>query len=135
MGRVAVVISVVALVVALGGTGYAAMKVPRGSVGHAQLRPGAVQTDVVKDGTLLKRDFNVKDLPAGPKGDPGATNVLIRDSAGATAPPGQIGTAGAPPHGGGRAGGGGGSFAGGPHVHHPPGDNPPPLPPGAPRGE
>src|SRR4051812_41411998 len=91
--KVAVVISVLALLVALGGTGYAAMKVPRGSVGHAQLRPGAVQSDVVKDGSLLARDFNPKDLPKGPKGDAGATNVLIRDAAGATAPPGSIGTA------------------------------------------
>ena len=117
MGRLGVVISVVALMVALGGTGYAAMKVPRGSVGHAQLRPGAVQSDVVKDGSLLARDFNPKDLPKGPKGDPGATNVIIRDVAGATAPPGQIGTAVAACQGAERAVGGGGSFAGEPNVN------------------
>lgn len=117
MGRMGVVISVVALIVALGGTSYAAMKVPRGSVGHAQLRPGAVQSDVVKDGSLLKRDFNPKDLPAGPKGDPGATNVQIRGAVGATAPPGQIGTAVATCEGEERATGGGGSFAGEPNVN------------------
>jgi hypothetical protein len=66
-GSPAVVISVIALAVALGGSGYAAFKVPRGSVGHAQLRPGAVQSDVVKDGSLLTRDFNPHDLPKGPR--------------------------------------------------------------------
>ena len=49
---------------------------------HAQLRPGAVQSDNVKDGSLLTRDFNPRDLPKGPKGDSGATNVVIRASTG-----------------------------------------------------
>jgi hypothetical protein len=108
----ALVVSFIALIVALGGTGYAATKVPRGSVGHAQLRPGAVQSDVVKDGALLARDFNRRDLPKGPKGDPGATIVVIRDTSGASTAPGQTGTATADCQGEERAVGGGGGFAG-----------------------
>ena len=113
-GSAAAVVAVVALAVALGGVGSAAFKVPRGSVGHAQLRPGAVQSDNVKDGSLLTRDFNPHDLPRGPKGDAGATNVVIRESTGVATPPGQIGSAIAPCQGDERATGGGGSFAGDP---------------------
>ena len=113
----ALVVALLALVVALGGTSYAAFKVPRGSVGHAQLRPGAVQSDVVKDGALLARDFNPKDVPKGPKGDPGATNVIVRDAAGQAAPPGGLGTATAACQGAERAIGGGGSFAGDPNPN------------------
>jgi hypothetical protein len=110
-------VALLALVVALGGTSYAAFKVPRGSVGHAQLRPGAVQSDVVKDGSLLARDLNPKDLPKGPKGDPGATNVVVRDAAGQAAPPGAIGVAIAACQGDERAVGGGGGFAGDPNPN------------------
>jgi hypothetical protein len=92
-GSAAAVVVLVALAVALGGVGSAAFKVPRGSVGHAQLRPGAVQSDNVKDGSVLARDFNPHDLPRGPKGDSGATNVVIRESTGLATPPGQIGSA------------------------------------------
>jgi hypothetical protein len=113
-GAAAMVVAVIALAVALGGVGYAAFKVPRGSVGHAQLRPGAVQSDNVKDGSLLTRDFNPHDLPKGPKGDPGATIVVIRASTGLATPPGQIGSAIATCQGDERATGGGGSFAGDP---------------------
>lgn len=38
----ALVVSVLALIIALGGTSYAALKLPKNSVGTKQLRNGAV---------------------------------------------------------------------------------------------
>jgi hypothetical protein len=72
------VVAVVALFIALGGTGYAALKLPKNSVGTKQLKNGAVTARKVKAHTLLARDFKRGQLPAGPqgpkgdKGDPGA---------------------------------------------------------------
>lgn len=53
----ATLLALLALFVALGGTGYAAMTLPRGSVGSLQIRDGAVVSGKVRDGTLLARDF------------------------------------------------------------------------------
>jgi len=81
----AMAVSVVALVVALGGTGYAAVVLPKNSVGSKQIRPGgvkasdlrsgAVTSRSVRDGTLLPADFSggLPAGPQGPKGDTGAT--------------------------------------------------------------
>jgi hypothetical protein len=57
----ALVVACVALVVALAGTGYAALKLPRNSVTTVQ----------VKDHSLLARDFKRGQLPAGPQGPAG----------------------------------------------------------------
>jgi hypothetical protein len=91
----AMIIACVALVVALGGVSYAAGVLPKNSVGTAQLqkkavtasklRKNAVSAAKVKDGTLLAADFKAGQLPAGPKGDPGAQG-----------PKGDNGAAGAP---------------------------------------
>jgi hypothetical protein len=65
----------VALLVALGGTGYAAVVLPPNSVGTTQLKKNAVISAKVKDGSLLKKDFKAGQLPKGdrgPKGDVGA---------------------------------------------------------------
>ena len=72
------------LFVALGGTSYAAVKLPRNSVGAAQIKKngvkasevssGAVGTSEVKNGSLRLRDFRASDLPTGqqePQGEPG----------------------------------------------------------------
>lgn len=77
----AIVVSIIALVVAMGGTGYAAITLPKNSVGSKQLRRGAVKAPdlgrgavtsrSVKDKTLLPADFK-GGLPLGPKGDTGA---------------------------------------------------------------
>jgi hypothetical protein len=77
----ATVISLIALVVALGGTGYAAITLPANSVGTKQLkkravtgkkiRANAVSSPKVKDFSLRASDFAPGQLPAGPKGDPG----------------------------------------------------------------
>jgi hypothetical protein len=61
-------ISVIALFVALGGTGYAASKLARNSVGSAQIRTGAVGTSEVKDHSLRLKDFRSGQIPAGARG-------------------------------------------------------------------
>lgn len=78
----ALVISCVALTVALGGTSYATvLNVPNRSVGPAQLRTSAVTTRTiaanavtsakVRNGTLLPADFRSSSLPSGPVGPVG----------------------------------------------------------------
>jgi hypothetical protein len=76
-GRYANVTATLALVVALGGTSYAAAKLAPNSVGAAQLKRNAVTTAKVKDGTLQAADFQAgtitpgKDGPRGPQGAAG----------------------------------------------------------------
>jgi len=77
-GSYANVTATLALVIALGGTSYAAIKLPKNSVTSA----------IVKDRSLLKKDFRPGQLPAGKRGPAG--------------PAGPAGDAGA-----GGAGGGG----------------------------
>ena len=67
--RYANVTSSLALFVALGGTGYAALKLPKNSVHAKQIAPGAVRSSEVKDHSLEAIDFAA--LPTGPKGDKG----------------------------------------------------------------
>ncbi len=62
------VISSIALFVALGGTTYAAVNLPANSVGTKQIKNGAVNSDKVKDYSLLAKDFKRGQLPAGPQG-------------------------------------------------------------------
>ena len=70
----AMLVACLALVVALGGTGYAALvRVPWNSVGTAQLMANAVVSSKVKDGSLLTSDFKAGQLPAGPPGPKGDT--------------------------------------------------------------
>jgi hypothetical protein len=79
----ATVIACIALAVALSGTGYAVTVLPRNSVGSAQLRANAVNSQKVKNGSLLGADFRAGQLPAGatgaqgergPQGPPGEPN-------------------------------------------------------------
>jgi hypothetical protein len=74
-------VAYLALFVALGGTSYAAIELPSGSVGARELKrnavtaaklgSGAVRSAKVKDASLLARDFAPGQLPAGPPGAPG----------------------------------------------------------------
>jgi hypothetical protein len=64
----ALVISIIALIVALGGTGYAALKLPKNSVGSKQIKKNAVGASKVKNGSLLSEDFQAGQLPAGAQG-------------------------------------------------------------------
>jgi hypothetical protein len=81
------VVSMLALLVALGGTSYAATALPDDSVDSAQIKasavknselgPDAVTTGKVKDATLVAADFAPGELPPkGPKGDTGATGAI-----------------------------------------------------------
>jgi hypothetical protein len=67
----AMAIALIALFVAMGGTGYAALKVANGSIGTKQLKNNAVTGAKVKNGSLAAADFG-GDLPAGTPGTPGA---------------------------------------------------------------
>ena len=68
----ALVVALIALSVALGGTGYAAVVLPANSVGTKQLKKNAVTAAKVKNASLLKADFKAGQLPAGARGAPGA---------------------------------------------------------------
>jgi hypothetical protein len=84
----ALVIAVAALVVALGGTSYAALHLGAGSVGAKQLKRNSVRSSKVANGSLLARDFKAGQLPAAKRGTPGP--------AGAQGPQGDQGAAGQP---------------------------------------
>jgi hypothetical protein len=75
-------VALLALFVALGGTGYAALKLPKNSVGSKQIRKGGVRnSDIASNavtGAKVKRasldgtDFKAGTLPQGPQGKQGA---------------------------------------------------------------
>jgi hypothetical protein len=65
------IVACTALIVALGGTSYAALKLPRNSVGNKQLRPNAVTSGKVRNGSLTARDFRGSTLKRGPRGPQG----------------------------------------------------------------
>lgn len=58
----AMVVAVVALFVALGGTGYAALNLPPRSVGKKELKRNAATTAKVDNNTLRLKDFYRRDL-------------------------------------------------------------------------
>lgn len=96
------VTSMMALMVALGGTSYAAVTLPHNSVGSAQIKPSGVKNSdlgassvtsaKVKDGSLLSKDFALGQIPAGPAGLAGAAGAT--GATGATGPAGPIGPTG-----------------------------------------
>jgi hypothetical protein len=59
----ALVVAVFALLVALGGTGYALAAIPKHSVGAAELKKNAVRSKAVKDHSLKAKDFRAGQLP------------------------------------------------------------------------
>jgi len=97
----ALVVSCVALAVALGGTGYAVTKLPKSSVGGTQIKSNAVTSSKVKNGSLLAADFKSGELSAfvagaGLRGETGATGATGETGAtGATGPAGATGATGA----------------------------------------
>jgi hypothetical protein len=66
------VVSTVCLFILLGGGAYAATRLPRGSVGAAQIKQGAVTSSKVRNRSLRAIDFKRGQLPRGPHGAPGA---------------------------------------------------------------
>lgn len=88
------VIAYLALFVALGGTSYAAIKLPANSVGTTQIKKGAVTSAKIKAGSITAAALAAGTLkaggvgpagPAGPKGDTGTAGAK-----------GETGSAGAP---------------------------------------
>jgi hypothetical protein len=67
----AMVLAFVALLVALGGTSYAAIQLPANSVGAKQMKKNAVNSAKVKNGSLKAADFATGQLPA--------THVTVRE--------------------------------------------------------
>src|SRR4051812_50132187 len=67
------IVAVVALIVAMGGTSYAAITLPRNSVGPRQIRAGAVGSTELRDRSLRVRDLTrrARAAPRGPQGPPG----------------------------------------------------------------
>src|SRR5919108_834137 len=88
------VIAVLALFIALGGSSYAALQIPRNSVGTKHLKRNAVTSPKVKPGSLLLSDFGASQRsqlrgPAGPQGPVGATGARgLEGPRGATGPEG-----------------------------------------------
>ena len=99
----AMVVAILALMVALGGTSYAAIKLPKNSVGTkqikkravtgAKIRKNAVESSKVKDSSLMKKDFAPGQLPAGPQG-PAAEGPRGPAAEGPRGPAGKDGLAG-----------------------------------------
>jgi len=58
----ALIVACVALIIALGGTSYAAITLPAGSVGTKQLKYGAVTSAKVKNGSLTLSDISAASL-------------------------------------------------------------------------
>lgn len=77
----ALLVAILALLVAMGGTSYAAVTLSKNSVAskhikngqvkRADLKASAVNSAKVKDGSLAARDFRAGELPEGPRGDTG----------------------------------------------------------------
>jgi hypothetical protein len=95
------VLASLALFIALGGASYAAVQIPKASVGTKQLKRNAVTSPKVKPGSLLVSDFRASQRsalrgPAGPEGPRGATGPEgLHGPRGATGPEGPEGPRGA----------------------------------------
>ena len=85
-GSYANVASTLALVVALGGTSYAAVAIAKNSVGSPQIINNSVKSADVKNGNLMAVDFRAGELPAGATGATGPAGPA--GAAGATGPVG-----------------------------------------------
>lgn len=90
------VVATLALFVALGGASYAAVQLPRASVGSVQLQRDAVTSEKVRDGSLSARDFSAAERARlkGARGAAGARGA--RGAAGPAGPQGPQGASGAP---------------------------------------
>jgi Collagen triple helix repeat (20 copies) len=80
----AMTVACIGLAIALSGASYAAVVLPRNSVGTPQLKTNAVVSAKVKDRSLKAGDFALGQLPAGPQGPMGATGAT--GAAGPTGP-------------------------------------------------
>jgi hypothetical protein len=86
----AMVVACLALGIALGGTSYAAIKLPRNSVGTKQLKKNAVTSPKVKNNAITGADVNEASLGQVPSAT-NATNATHATTAGSAAPSGAAG--------------------------------------------
>ncbi len=77
----AMIVALIALMVAMGGTGYAATRLPRNSVGAKQIKTNAVRAAEVKNASLRAEDFAAGQLPAGERGEQGIQGPLGENGA------------------------------------------------------
>jgi hypothetical protein len=81
-GSYANVMATLAMFIALGGTSYAVITLPRNSVGSKQLRANAVSSGKVRNGSIGQRDLapSARGLrgPRGPAGPGGAAAPTAR---------------------------------------------------------
>ena len=93
------VMATIAVFIALGGASYAAIKLPKNSVGAKQLKKNAISSPKVKDGSLQAGDFAVGSLPHGATGAQGPIGVKgetgAKGATGANGVTGASGTTGA----------------------------------------
>jgi len=102
-------VACLALGVALGGTSYAAVKIPPDSVGQSAIREGAVGTAQIRDGSIRPR------LQTG--GVPKAARAPHAQQSGEPVAAGAVGAVSVVCRPGERATGGGGGFAGPPTTN------------------
>ena len=90
-------VAIVALSVALGGTGYAAVALPADSVGAKEIKKGSITSEEIRNRSLKEGDFAKGVLPGpkdhliGPAGSPGA-----KGDPGQKGDPGDLGAKGDP---------------------------------------
>jgi hypothetical protein len=72
----AMVVACTALAISLGGTSYAAINLPRNSVGTAQLKNNSVTSNKIPNFSLRLWKFKKGELPRGPAGPPGSPGKL-----------------------------------------------------------
>ena len=91
-------VATLALFVALGGSSYAALKLPRNSVGSSQIRPKAVGSSEVRSSAVRSRHLRAESVtqsklsdsaiaalrgregPQGPAGPPGPASITFKTS-------------------------------------------------------
>jgi hypothetical protein len=92
------VTATLALFIALGGTGYAAITLPRDSVGAKQIRSKAVRSSEIRNRAVKLRDIATgarsalrgQRGPAGPAGTPAVTEHVQVDSGGGATGTGRV---------------------------------------------
>jgi hypothetical protein len=83
------VVSCLALFVALGGASYAAVALPKNSVGAKQIVAGTIDNSKIKKGSLLSTAFKPGQLLAGKDGAQGPAGLIgAKGDTGAQGPPG-----------------------------------------------
>ena len=96
------VVATIAVFIALGGSSYAALKLPKNSVGSEQLKPNSITSTKVKGGSLSTTDFKASARsflrggrgPRGVQGPQGTTGKTGKTGAkGSTGPRGAAGSA------------------------------------------